>query len=34
MKRAKNFAAALAKGTPHAGKIAPTALSDKVREII
>jgi pyruvate dehydrogenase (quinone)/pyruvate oxidase len=34
MKYAKNFAEALAKGTPHGGKIALTAISDKVREMI
>jgi pyruvate dehydrogenase (quinone) len=32
--QAKKFAEALARGTPHAGRIALTALSDKVREII
>ncbi len=34
MEQAKKFAQALARGTPHAGRIALTALSDKVREII
>ena len=33
-KQALHFAEALAKGTPHAGRIALTAVSDKVREII
>jgi len=32
--QAKNFAESLAKGTPHAGRIALTVLSDKVREIV
>lgn len=32
--QARKFAAALAKGTPHRGRIALTALSDKVREMI
>ena len=31
---AKNFAEALARGTPAAGKIALTVASDKVRELI
>jgi pyruvate dehydrogenase (quinone)/pyruvate oxidase len=34
MEQAKHFAEALARGTPHRGKIALTALSDKVRELI
>ncbi len=33
-KQALHFAEALAKGTPHGGKIALTVLSDKVRELI
>ena len=33
-KQAKNFAEALAKGTPGRGKIALTVLSDKVRELV
>jgi pyruvate dehydrogenase (quinone)/pyruvate oxidase len=33
-KQAKNFAEALAKGTPGGGKIALTVLSDKVRELV
>lgn len=33
-KQAKQFAAALAKGTPYRGKIALTVLNDKVREMI
>jgi pyruvate dehydrogenase (quinone)/pyruvate oxidase len=33
-KQALHFAEALAKGTPHAGKVALTVLSDKVRELI
>ena len=33
-KQALHFAEALARGTPHRGKIALTALSDKVREMI
>jgi len=32
--QARHFAEALAKGTPHGGKIALTTLSDKVREMI
>jgi pyruvate dehydrogenase (quinone)/pyruvate oxidase len=32
--QAMNFAKALAKGTPHGGKIALTVLSDKVRELV
>jgi pyruvate dehydrogenase (quinone)/pyruvate oxidase len=34
LKQAAHFAEALAKGTPHGGRIALTALSDKVRETI
>ena len=34
LKQAAHFAEALAKGTPHGGKIALTTLSDKVRETI
>jgi pyruvate dehydrogenase (quinone)/pyruvate oxidase len=33
-KQATNFAQALAKGTPHGGRIALTVLSDKVRELV
>jgi pyruvate dehydrogenase (quinone)/pyruvate oxidase len=33
-KQALHFAEALAKGTPHAGKIALTTLSDTVRELV
>jgi pyruvate dehydrogenase (quinone)/pyruvate oxidase len=33
-KQALHFAEALAKGTPHAGKIGLTVVSDKVRELI
>jgi pyruvate dehydrogenase (quinone)/pyruvate oxidase len=33
-RQALNFAEALAKGTPNGGKIALTAVSDKVRELI
>ncbi|MBF0306777.1 MAG: pyruvate oxidase, partial [Alphaproteobacteria bacterium] len=33
-KQAKHFAEALAKGTPHRGKIALTALGNRVREMI
>jgi pyruvate dehydrogenase (quinone)/pyruvate oxidase len=29
-----HFAEALARGTPHRGKIAATVLSDKVRELV
>jgi pyruvate dehydrogenase (quinone)/pyruvate oxidase len=34
LKQVKQFAAALAKGTPYRGKIALTVLNDKVREVI
>jgi pyruvate dehydrogenase (quinone)/pyruvate oxidase len=34
MKQAEHFAEALAKGTPHGGRIALTAVSDKIREIV
>jgi pyruvate dehydrogenase (quinone) len=34
LKQAAHFAAALAKGTPHRGRIALTVISDKVREIV
>jgi pyruvate dehydrogenase (quinone) len=34
LKQARHFAESLAKGTPHAGRIALTVLSDKVREIV
>lgn len=33
-KQAKHFAESLAKGTPYAGKIALTVLSDRIRELI
>jgi len=33
-RQAAKFAASLARGTPKAGKIALTVLSDKVREIV
>jgi pyruvate dehydrogenase (quinone)/pyruvate oxidase len=34
MTQAKHFAEALARGTPHAGRIALTVLSDRVRELV
>ena len=34
LRQAAHFAEALARGTPHAGRIALTVLSDKVREMI
>ena len=34
LKQAAHFAEALARGTPHRGKIALTALTDRVRELI
>jgi pyruvate dehydrogenase (quinone)/pyruvate oxidase len=34
MKQARRFAEALAKGTPHGGRIALTVMSDRVREMI
>ncbi len=34
MEQAKNFAESLARGTPHAGKIALTIASDVVREVV
>ena len=33
-KQAAHFAEALAKGTPHGGKIALTVLADKVKEMV
>ena len=34
LKQAAHFAEALARGTPHRGKIALTTVTDRVRELI